>query len=220
MVVVSIMNRLKDHKAFTMVELLVVVSMGCILITILTLQLVNRRQAGSTRIECGGRLRNLTLSLSVWMGDHNGKLPWETSTNVGGTAEWAAKGIASAHFQVLSNELDIPKLLLCPADKERFCASNFTELNGSNISYFISVDARAKFRNTILSGDRNLSVSGRSVGPGVFTIKSNLDFGWTRDLHINGGNISFWDGRVEFTSANLTAFVVGQELPENRIVIP
>ena len=44
------------------------------------------------------------------------------------------------HFQVMSNELSTPKILVCPADT-RVAAANFVRLKNQNVSYFVGLEA-------------------------------------------------------------------------------
>lgn len=42
---------------------------------------------------------------------------------------------AARHFQVMSNELSTPKLLICPQDKARKPAADFVNLQAGNVTY-------------------------------------------------------------------------------------
>ena len=44
---------------------------------------------------------------------------------------------AFLHFQVMSNELSIPWLLVCPNDSKRHPALNFLSLRPENVSYLL-----------------------------------------------------------------------------------
>jgi hypothetical protein len=171
-------------------------------------------------IGCQNRLKQVALSLNVWEGDHENKLPWEVSTNTGGARELLSSGLASVCFRVMSNELSTPKTLLCPSDNKRCLATDFLDLADSNISYFISVSTSLGNSKSILSGDRNLEVSSKPVEVGIFVLATNLSVGWTRDLHGRSGNILFADERVTMTSSNLSQLVQKQVPPENRILVP
>jgi prepilin-type processing-associated H-X9-DG protein len=63
------------------------------------------------------------------------------STNQGGTLEMCSQegdGFdmnAVLHFQVLSNELNTPKILVCPGDASRQPAISFQALQSANVSY-------------------------------------------------------------------------------------
>ncbi|MCX6924359.1 MAG: hypothetical protein NT154_14265, partial [Verrucomicrobia bacterium] len=57
------------------------------------------------------------------------------------TRELCARGIvgfdqnAALHFQVLSNELSDPKILVCPADTGKPPAADFSRLQALNVTY-------------------------------------------------------------------------------------
>jgi hypothetical protein len=73
--------------------------------------------------------------------DNSGQFPWGVSTNAGGTREFCAPGIdgfdrnAPIHFEVMSNELSTPLLLLCPHDKSKIAAVNFHNMRPENVTY-------------------------------------------------------------------------------------
>ena len=48
--------------------------------------------------------------------------------------------VTAFHFQVLSNELSTPKLLVCPADSNRQPALTFLSLQPANVSYQMRSD--------------------------------------------------------------------------------
>ncbi len=56
----------------------------------------------------------------------------------------------------MSNELNTPKILICPADT-RTVADSFIILKNQNISYFASLDASEISPQVFLDGDRNLT---------------------------------------------------------------
>jgi len=83
--------------------------------------------------------------------------------------ELVATGNVAACFQVMSNELSTPKILLCPEDTRRTYATNFsTGFSGANISYFLNPDAVETYPQMILDGDDNLLVDGKPVSAGNF----------------------------------------------------
>ena len=59
------------------------------------------------------------------------------------------------HFQVMSNELNTPVILVCPSDVRGF-ARDFSSLRNANISYFVNLDAGEATPAMPLCGDRNL----------------------------------------------------------------
>jgi len=68
-------------------------------------------------------------------------------------------------FQVLSNELVMPKILLCKAEDKRFPADDFSTLTNGNLSYFVGVTADYSKPDTLLAGDRNLACNPRPARP-------------------------------------------------------
>lgn len=99
----------------------------------------------------------------------------------------------------MSNELSTPKVLICPIDKERSWATNFTQLSNSNLSFFVGIVADASNPAMILSGDRNIT-NGLAIQNGVLKLTTNDLAGWTKALHNNCGNIGMADGSVQGVS--------------------
>jgi hypothetical protein len=149
----------------------------------------------------------------------------EISVTNGGAMELAVAGNVSAIFRVMSNELSIPKVLVCPQDTGRHHATNFTtDLNHQTISYFVGLDAEDKYPKMILSGDDNLEVDGIRVRPGILNLSTNASVGWTKERtgQFHGpGNIGLADGSVQQTTA-LTPqpALVNTGTATNRLVIP
>jgi prepilin-type N-terminal cleavage/methylation domain-containing protein len=125
-------------------------------------------------------------------------------------------------FQCLSNELATPKIVLCPADSlDRVQATNFTlhvnsliakKQSSKWVSYFIGVDADEGRPQMLLAGDRNATNGAPKVdfqpnngilvplGGGKVaeqTANSKDGAGWTKDLHVNNGNLVLSDGSVQ-----------------------
>jgi hypothetical protein len=97
------------------------------------------------RITCGNNLKQIDLVLHLWAGNHGDQYPWNISTNAGGTKEFCAPdkdgfdANSFRHFQVMSNELKSPLVLICPHDPSKKPAANFASLTPSNVSYRIRV---------------------------------------------------------------------------------
>jgi hypothetical protein len=127
------------------------------------------------------------------------------STN-GGTLEFALTGDVWRHFQIISNEINSPKVLFCPEDKKRPRTANWQEItNNSHLSYLVGLDADETLPQTILSGDRNLTSKTIKPVKGVLNITANDRVEWTKEIHNLNGNIGLGDGSAQqVTSQNLS----------------
>ena len=122
----------------------------------------------------------------------------QVSVTNGGTRELVASGVVYPHFQVMSNEMSTPKILVCPEDKKRCYATNFAiDLTDAKISYFINMDATNSRGLSLLSGDRNLT-NRPARGKRLIPVTRAAAFGWTREMHSGKGYLGFDDGRVDF----------------------
>lgn len=134
---------------------------------------------------CVSHLRQISLACQIWANDNNNKFPMEISVTNGGAMELAAAGNVTAIFQMMSNELSTPELLICPEDKQHACATNFSSgFSNANISYFIGLNAGENNPQTILSGDDNFLFNGAPIKSGLCEITSNTPFAWSDTRHV------------------------------------
>ena len=139
----------------------------------------------------------------------------------GGTMELIPDGLAYVHFQVLSNELGVPKILVCPADSKRIAATNFNnDFSNQRISFFVGLDLVESNANTFLSGDRNLT-NALGAKEQVLTLITNEPFGWNSQIHSNQGNICLADGSVQgWSTRGVRAALQATGQATNRLAIP
>jgi hypothetical protein len=126
------------------------------------------------------------------------------------------------HFQVMSNELSTPYILICPAESAsaRTRSSDFGTFNNSNLSYFVGVDANESNVQMILSGDRSIT-NGTPVKNGLMELTTNTTVGWTGELHDKIGNIAMADGSVwQDNITGLQNQIAGTGVATNRVQMP
>jgi prepilin-type processing-associated H-X9-DG protein len=136
--------------------------------------------------------------------------------------EPALRGNVFQVFQVMSNELSTPRILLCPADADRSAAKDFTSgFDNSRVSYFASLDAADDKPAMFLAGDDNFAIDGRPVKSGLLLLATNAPVSWTAARHVNQGNIGLADGSVQTTtSSSLRQRLVQTGADTNRLAIP
>jgi prepilin-type processing-associated H-X9-DG protein len=146
----------------------------------------------------------------------------QVSVTNGGAMELVAAGNVAACFQAMSNELNIPKILLCPDDTHRARATNFSTLNNSNISYFVGLDVTNEANpQMLLSGDDNFAIGGVPVKSGVVQLLTSAPVTWTKARHKFAGNIGLADGSVEqLTTNGLQQALQQTGVATNRLIIP
>ncbi len=166
-------------------------------------------------------MKQIGLSYRIWSGDHTNASPTSLPANFGGITEFSDFGAFYRHFQLMSNELNAPLLLACPADRQRRPALSWAALSNSNVSYFIGLDTDETQPQTFLSGDGNLEVDGKPVGPGILNLWTNSTVGWTAARHSRQGNIALTDGSVQqYSSAKLREAAACTGVATNRLAIP
>jgi competence protein ComGC len=185
------------NRALTKIDVLAIIAVLAVAAALLLPALAAAKRK-SSRIGCMGNLKQVGIAFRLWEGDHGDKYPMAVSVTNGGAMELIVTGNVAACFQVMSNELSTPKILLCPEDTHRAYATNFsTGFSGANISYFINADAVETYPQMILDGDDNLLVDGKRVQPGILNLWTNSSVAWTKDRHHGVGNIGMADGSAQ-----------------------
>ncbi|MHB1308190.1 MAG: H-X9-DG-CTERM domain-containing protein [Limisphaerales bacterium] len=82
------------------------------------------------------------------------------------------------------------------------------------------MDARETEPQMVLSGDRNLALAGKSLGPGLVSLATNSVVGWTQEIHPDGGNICLADGSVQLVTEARLRDQLRQGGSTNRVAIP
>jgi len=160
------------------------------------------------------------LAFRTWGIDNGDRFPFDVSLTNGGAMEVASTGKLVFVFMVLSNELSTPKVLICPADRQRAPATNFVTLRNTNISCFVGLDATNTTPTAFLLGDRNIT-NASGVRSGVLLASTNDLAGWNSALHQNCGNVGSADGGVQqFTTVRLREAIANTGFPTNRLLMP
>ena len=211
----------KRTGAMTLVEVLVVILVIALAAAIFLPALSAGRRKAS-RINCINNVKEIGLCFKVWGGDNGDKYPMQFYATNSDMMKLIANGNAWVLWQTMSNELSTPKILLCPDDKNRFWATNFSiGFSDTNISYFFSLDASEIYPQMILDGDDNLAVNGVRVPPGILNLQTNAAVAWIKDRHQGNGNVGLADVSVaQVTRAGLSATLVSSGTATNRLVIP
>ena len=212
-------------KAFTLVELLVVIFI-LLVVAVLLFPTGPRKSSRANLPMCMNNQKQIALAFMMWTDDHSEQFPWQVSSANGGTMEYAARGYAAPNFQVLSNYLQLPIVFICPTDKSKVAATNYIQFNNQNTSYFVAFDFGTNNSVSILTGDRNLESNGKPAKPGSFIYSANANMNWTPELHNNlknwaAGVLSFNDGHAEATKvANLNSIFQREGLATNHLAVP
>lgn len=210
-----------SRNGLTRVELVVVIAIVVILVGLILPALQNRtRHTGyASRISCLNNLKQIFLSSLIFADDNRGLFPAQLSDANGGAMDSAASGDVFRVFQVMSNELSLPRTVICPSDN-RVAATNWTTFSNQNTSYFIGLDAILSRTNMILAGDRNLALNGRLL-TGIVSLGTNSPLTWTKEIHKEAGNIALADGSVmQVNTAQLRQQLAKTGDTTNRVLFP
>jgi hypothetical protein len=196
-----------------------------ILITVLALLAIvavpklSRAKQKAARISCVCNVKKLGLAFRIWANDNDNLYPMSAGNADDSLRIAALEGRGFRVFQALSNELSVPKSVICPSDT-RSAATNWTSFANENVSYFIGLDASDAQPNLLLSGDRNLGRDGQLLS-GVVSLGTNSPVAWTKDMHRQNGNIGLADGSVQMvTTELLRQHLAKTSDATNRVLFP
>ena len=184
--------------------------------------------AKASRINCVSNLKQIGLAFRMWSNDHGDKFPMAlpvSGTN-GGTMNFNLTGEVWRHFQIISNEINSPKVFVCPDDGQRSRTGDWSVFtNNAHISYFVGLDADETMPQTILTGDRNMISPTVKPIKGVLNLTANDRVEWTKAMHNQAGNVGLADGSAsEATSMQLSkqfqAALVSTTQAVHRIALP
>ena len=128
--------------SFALKELVVIIAVIGVLIGVIAPWLAKSRRQ-SSGMYCANILKAIGSSFRVFADDNEDKFSWHISTNNGGSREYLeVPNSAFRHFQVMSNELSTPKILVCPEDRKRVWSTNWvTGFDNQNVSYFVGLNS-------------------------------------------------------------------------------
>jgi type II secretory pathway pseudopilin PulG len=203
---------------FTRLELAIVVGV-VVLLAAAVVPAVVRANFKASRESCVARLKQTGIAARIFETDNGGDYPWAIPTNRGGTLEFTTSGSETfRHFQVLSNELNTPRVILCPEDL-RSQALSWAGLSNSNISYFVNLDTTNELPESVLGGDRNISERSSFI----LEARSQAPPKWVPSVGLHGaqGYLLFGDGSVQGLGPEGLGKAFSQSgVATNRLSIP
>ena len=207
-------------RGFTLLELLVVLAVIIILLaTVLPVDTYSSRTK-ARMISCESNLRQIGVAACVYSRDHQDKSPsegWRVEKD-----DVTGRSDPTNFFLKILAAVPSPRCFWCPLDLGRVAAASPAGLTRSNLSYFVNVDANQTNRasDSVLAGDRCLSVNSKPVSAGVLLVTPGKTVTWTPTAHASGGNFVFADGFTEQAEPNINQVLHSQPSPENHLVLP
>ena len=125
----------KKVGAFTLIELLVVIAIIGILASML-LPALGKAKAKANRIKCVNNQKQIGTGFRVFASDNGDLYPYQCTGNsfigtLTGATVSQANAVGWTIYQAMWNELQTPKILLCPSDRARATFNRTTDFNGA-----------------------------------------------------------------------------------------
>jgi prepilin-type processing-associated H-X9-DG protein len=226
-------NQMITRSGFTRMDLLILAALAVVAAVLLPLLARPKRHPPGLR--CFNNLRQVGLAYQQWANDNRNKFPAQVPIAEGGAMEWVQIGFAYGSYLVMSNELNTPKLLICPEDPNpnRIVATTFARTetnipsygipltNNCNVSYFVGVDANVARPTRLLSGDANFLVNDSPPDAGMLLLRTNSRVAWQKEMHLQKANFVFADGSVQsLKSRKFQEALVKTGMATNRLALP
>ena len=196
---------------------MIAATIAALLVLVLTDQHSAKSKAQTQ--QCARMLKSVGLAFRQWSVDSSDTYPMLRPASVGGSLEFATNGAIYFTFAVMSNEINTPKILICPSDTRRPATDFGPAFANSNLSYFVGVTAEETQPTMLLMGDRNLT-NGPLPANRLLLLTTNSAPGWDQQIHKLRGNVALSDGSVQGTSTPRLRTMVTNSEADNLLAFP
>lgn len=209
----------RRRDGLSLIDVVIIMATLALAVSFFLAYMRRPRSAAGTRINCVFNLKQVGLAFRIYAGDNGERYPMNISTNAETVVNEATP--VYQYFKLTENELGTPKILICPKETKRTVATDFSNFNNSNVSYFIGLDSNENLPQSILSGDRNIT-NGFPPNGGILRLTAKKMVGFTKEMHIEQGNVAIGDGSVQqVSSARLRSDIIPNTgFATNRILLP
>jgi hypothetical protein len=207
-------------RGLTLLELLFCL-VALVILAGLTMPTACHLKQKSPCIHCLSNQKQVALAFLLWVNDVGKAFPMELPVEKGGTQGDRFQHDIVGNYLAVSNELDNPRLLACPSDKQRKPAESFAQLRPQNVSYFLNRGARSECPSPngseVLVGDRHITLDRLLMRGYVETATTNAAlFGWANAFHGDSGNTALEDGSAHMANTRMLGEFIRQTEPVIR----
>lgn len=192
---------------------LIAIILAITILFITGIMLINNLKPKTAQRSCLNNLKILSIEFLRYSYDHHRKYPFQISTNKAGTKEMIYNpNKIYESFIIPKYMINDPKILKCPIDYRR-SENILTNVRNTNISYFITLNAKPNVNNMTLFGDRNIRYTEKYKSNVIFTNNGARYISWDAKvgLHGNYGNIIFTDGHIVTTNRTKNRAILNNE---------
>ncbi len=206
-----------EISGLTVIEILFVVT-ALVFVAFMLLPQMVRVSSRAPQITCVNNLKQIYLSFRIYAEDNVDRFPMSIGTTNNPVVNEATP--VYQYFQLTSNELGTPKIVICPSDS-RVWATNFANFGNGNVSYFIGLESNENLPQTMLAGDRNIA-NGFVAKDRILQLTTKQKVRFTDEIHLKQGNIALGGGSVQqVSSARLRSEIIPNTgFASNRIKLP
>lgn len=209
----------RGKGAFSTGDLAITVGVIFLLASIGITLLYRKRQQQAATV-CMDNLKRAVLAVNMSYYGQDNLPPWRSQFYPNSSSAFTNSGKVLPHFLALSNEIQNPIILTCPADN-RSATTNWSTLTDKNISYFINFNSDDNYPDRVAFGDRRFTSTIPPNPNNIVILATNSSYAWSSWIHGGLGTLGLSGGSVcQLRTKDLTSEFHSRENLGSRLQLP